>query len=139
MSNAARSGPVRALLIVAGVVCLGLGVVGIVVPVLPTTPFLLLAAACFVRSSPRLHDWLLTHRRLGPYVAFVDGGGMPARAKRNALVVLWLAIGGSSAIALWSGATPSVKAVVIATLLVVAVLVTRYLARLPTRDDGLPR
>lgn len=139
MSNASRSGPVRVLLIVAGVVCLGFGIVGIVVPVLPTTPFLLLAAACFVRSSPRMHDWLLTHRRLGPYVAFVDGGGMPARAKRNALVVLWLAIGGSSAVALWSAAAPSIKMIVIATLLVVAVLVTRYLVRLPTRDDSPPR
>ena len=139
MSNTSPSSPIRALLVVAGVVCLGLGIVGIVVPVLPTTPFLLLAAACFVRSSPRMHDWLLTHRRLGPYVAFVDGGGMPARAKRNALVVLWLAIGGSSAVALWSSAAPSTKVVVIATLVVVALLVTRYLVRLPTRGDSPPR
>jgi uncharacterized protein len=47
----------------------GLGVVGIPTPMLPTTPFLLLAAYCFARSSPRWHQWLVTHRVLGPYIA----------------------------------------------------------------------
>lgn len=128
----------RAMFLVVGVVSVGLGVVGIVVPVLPTTPFLLLAAACFVRSSPRMHDWLLTHPRLGPYVSFVDGGGMPARAKRNALVVLWLAITASCGVAVASGADATVKAVVVVALVLVATLVTRYVVRLPSRDaaDG---
>ncbi len=137
MSGRRRSAPVRAALVAVGVVSVGLGTIGIVVPVLPTTPFLLLAAACFVRASPRMHDWLLTHPRLGPYVSFVDGGGMPARAKRNALVVLWVAIGGSSAVAVASGAPVGVKAAVVGTLLVVAVLVTRYVRRLPIRPNGL--
>lgn len=137
MNGRRRSAPARAALVAVGVVSVGLGTVGIVVPVLPTTPFLLLAAACFVRASPRMHDWLLTHPRLGPYVSFVDGGGMPARAKRNALVVLWVAIGGSSAIAVASGAPVGVKGAVVGTLLVVAVLVTRYVRRLPTRTNGL--
>jgi uncharacterized membrane protein YbaN (DUF454 family) len=125
------------VLVAVGVVSVGLGTVGIVVPVLPTTPFLLLAAACFVRASPRMHDWLLTHPRLGPYVSFVDGGGMPARAKRNALVVLWITIGASSSVALASDAAVQVKAAVVATLLAVAVLVTRYVRRLPTRREGV--
>jgi uncharacterized membrane protein YbaN (DUF454 family) len=132
-----RSAPARAVLVAVGVVSVGLGTVGIVVPVLPTTPFLLLAAACFVRASPRMHDWLLTHPRLGPYVSFVDGGGMPARAKRNALVVLWITIGASSSVALASDAPVQVKAAVVATLLAVAVLVTRYVRRLPTRREGV--
>jgi uncharacterized membrane protein YbaN (DUF454 family) len=132
-----RSAPARAVLVAVGVVSVGLGTVGIVVPVLPTTPFLLLAAACFVRASPRMHDWLLTHPRLGPYVSFVDGGGMPARAKRNALVVLWITIGASSSVALASDAAVQVKAAVVATLLAVAVLVTRYVRRLPTRREGV--
>ena len=137
MSGRRRSAPVRVALTAVGIVSVGLGAIGIVVPVLPTTPFLLLAAACFVRASPRMHDWLLTHPRLGPYVSFVDGGGMPARAKRNALVVLWVAIGGSSAVALASGASAEVKVVVVTTLIVVAVLVTRYVRRLPTRGEGM--
>ena len=58
----------QTLLVAAGLVALGLGLIGIVLPGLPTTPFVLLAAACFARASPRLHGWLTTHRYLGPMV-----------------------------------------------------------------------
>lgn len=137
MSPSARSGPVRVVLVAVGVVCVGIGLVGIVVPVLPTTPFLLLAAACFIRSSPRMHQWLVTHPRLGPYLSFVDGGGMPVRARRNALLVLWITIGASSALVILSDASTTVKVGVVSTLVVVVVLVTRYLMRLPTRDGDV--
>ncbi len=58
----------QSLLVVAGVASVSLGVVGLVVPVLPTTPFLLLAAACFVRSSPRLYTWFIHHRWFGAHI-----------------------------------------------------------------------
>jgi uncharacterized membrane protein YbaN (DUF454 family) len=80
----------RGLLIAAGSVSLGLGVLGIFVPLLPTTPFLLLTAACYVRSSERLNSWLLSHPSLGRFIQdYRDGRGMPLRAKVVALVLLW--------------------------------------------------
>lgn len=63
-----RSRTARTLYGVAGAVSLALGVVGIFLPGLPTTPFVLLAAACFAKASPRVHGWLLNHRLFGPMV-----------------------------------------------------------------------
>jgi uncharacterized membrane protein YbaN (DUF454 family) len=56
------------LLKLAGLIALCLGILGIFLPLLPTTPFILLASACFVKSSPRLHQWLLSHRIFGPMI-----------------------------------------------------------------------
>jgi len=72
-----------------GAAFLALGVVGIFLPLLPTTPFLLLAAACFARASRRLHHWLLNHAVLGPIVLeWREHRAMPYRAKRAALLLL---------------------------------------------------
>lgn len=60
--------PIRALLAVVGTVSLAIAVVGIVVPILPTTPFLLIAAACYARASTRLYGWLLGQPTLGPII-----------------------------------------------------------------------
>lgn len=65
----ALSPPIRAALLVVGTITLVLGVVGIVVPVLPTTPFLLVTAACYARASTRLYEWLLGQPSLGPIVS----------------------------------------------------------------------
>ncbi len=66
----------------SGLLMVGLGAAGIVLPLLPTTPFLLLAAFLFARSSRRLHDWLLNHPQLGPYIhAFRDKTGLTRSQK----------------------------------------------------------
>ena len=71
-----------------------LGVAGIFLPLLPTTPFLLLAAWLFVRSSPRLYDWLMSHPRLGEYIRnFREERAIPLRVKIVSVSLIWLTIG----------------------------------------------
>jgi uncharacterized membrane protein YbaN (DUF454 family) len=84
---------IRALLIVAGSISLALGAVGIFLPVLPTTPFLLLSAACYMRSSERLLNWLLNNRWFGQYIKnYQEGKGIPKKTKIIALSFLWITI-----------------------------------------------
>ena len=79
------------VLLPLGCLSLACGIAGIFVPLLPTTPFLLLAAALFFRSSPRAYAWLLNHKLLGPYIRdFRETRSMPLRAKVIALSLLWL-------------------------------------------------
>ena len=83
----------RWLLLGIGWLSVALGVIGIFLPVLPTTPFLLLAAACFVRSSRRVYIWLVTHPRLGPWIRdYLDGEGIPLKAKAWAIGLMWASI-----------------------------------------------
>jgi hypothetical protein len=84
----------RGLLIFIGLLSLALAIVGIFVPLLPTTPFLLLAAACFMRSSQRLYTWLITNRWLGPYIRnYREHRAITLRAKLVTLALLWGTIG----------------------------------------------
>ena len=72
----------------------GLGIIGVFVPILPTTPFLLLAAACYARSSERFYQWLMNNRIFGSYVrSYIEGRGMPVRIKLITIGLLWLTIG----------------------------------------------
>lgn len=76
----------RHVYLVLGLLFVALGFAGAFLPVLPTTPFLILATACFARSSPRLEDWLLSHPRFGSSLrAWRERGAIPSRAKLLAL------------------------------------------------------
>lgn len=77
-----------------GIFAVGAGIVGIFVPLVPTTPFLLLAGWCFCRSSPRLHRWLLAHPWFGHYIKqYQEQRGIPRPAKILGLLMLWLSMG----------------------------------------------
>ena len=108
-----------------GGLCLALAIAGVVLPLLPTTPFLLLASWCFLRGSPAAHRWMHAHPRLGPYLtAYEQGRGIPLRAKAVAIALLWLSMGSTIAYVgiPWAGIAMGL----------VAMAVTAYLLHLPT-------
>lgn len=120
----------RWLLLGIGWASVALGIAGIFLPVLPTTPFLLLAAACFVRSSRRFYLWLVGHPRLGPWICdYLDGEGIPLKGKVYAIGLMWASIG----LSCYLVPMPWARAF----MLTSAVLVTLYILRqktLPARD-----
>ena len=84
----------RWVLIIVGSFFAGLGILGIFLPLLPTTPFLLLAAACYIRSSERLYNWLLNNKWIGRYIKnYLEGRGVPLKSKVLSISALWITIG----------------------------------------------
>lgn len=80
----------KIFLIIIGCLSVGMGVLGIFIPLLPTTPLLLLAAACFVKSSPKLYDWLIQHKYMGPYIRnFREHRAIPLKAKIVSVSMVW--------------------------------------------------
>ena len=87
----------RYFYIIFGSLCVLLGVIGIIVPILPTTPFLLLAAFLYAKSSKRFLNWLLTNRLFGRYIDnYRSGRGIPLLHKILTITSLWLTIGVSA-------------------------------------------
>lgn len=122
-----RSGVVRGLLWLAGSVSLGLAVLGVLLPGLPTTPFLLLAAACYTQASPCLHAWMLNHRWIGPTLRdWERDRSLTRRSKAVALLSMALMVG----VSLWGfRGQMLVQGVLLATVAVDAWVVLR----IPTR------
>ena len=126
MTGQHRNPLVRGALVTLGMVSLVTGVVGIFLPLIPTTGPLLLAAVCFDRSSPRFHSWLMNNRYLGGYIRnYREGRGLPMMQKVCTIGLLWTTISISILFAVnaWWGK---------ALLAAVAIGVTRHVATLPT-------
>jgi uncharacterized protein len=78
---------------IIGTIAVGLAILGVFLPLLPTTPFLLLASACYARGSKRMHAWLLGNKIFGRYLRdFEDGRGIPLRGKIVAVSLMWISI-----------------------------------------------
>jgi uncharacterized membrane protein YbaN (DUF454 family) len=83
----------RLLFIILGTLFLLVGILGVVLPLLPATPFLLLASACYVRGSQTLHSWLMSHKYLGTYITNIqEHRGMPLKAKIVTIAALWASL-----------------------------------------------
>lgn len=84
---------IRWALIIFGSISLFLGIIGIVLPLLPTTPFLLLTAFCYFHSSENFYRWLVEHETLGKYIVYyLEGKGIPMKAKIYSLIAMWFTI-----------------------------------------------
>ena len=84
---------VNIILTILGILSLGLGILGAFVPVLPTTPLLLLASVLFLKSNRRLYDWLMNHPKLGPYISnFLEHKAIPLRVKVVSVTMVWLTL-----------------------------------------------
>lgn len=107
--------------------CTGLAILGFILPIVPATPFLLLAAWCFARSSHRFHRWLLGHRWFGQYIRdYQSGRSIPRIVKVGTILLLWTSV-------ITSALLVAEAAWMRALLLAVALGVTWHVARLPTR------
>jgi uncharacterized membrane protein YbaN (DUF454 family) len=127
----------RLVLIACGTLAVVLGIVGIFLPVLPTTVFMLLAAACYARSSERFYQKLITNRYLGRYIRNSrEGRGMTRRQKASTLALLWIGIGAS---AIFSVEAAWLRALLILIAMAVTVHVVKIKAAravpVPARSD----
>ncbi len=120
----------RRAYILAGNVFVFLGALGIALPVLPGTPLLILAAACYLRGSTRLYNWLVHHPVLGKYVReYYEGKGIPVRAKIYTIAFLWLSTGVS--LAMFSG-----NSYIVGMLLLMSTATTLYLLSMKTLENA---
>lgn len=124
---------VKTLLIIAGWFFVGLGIIGIFLPVMPTTAFLILAAACFAKSSEKFYNKLLNNKYLGKYIRdYLEHRSMPLRAKIIAIIMINTVIGYS---AFFAVETAWVKVL----LVIIAVSLTIYLISIKTiREETSP-
>ena len=123
----------RALWLVVGLVCMVLGVIGMVLPILPTTPFLLAAAGCFCKSSTKMYNWLLNNKWFGSYIRnYREGRGLPLKTKITALTFLWITIVVSTVFLLNRLLPPQFVLPIQLIMVAVAVGVSIHILKLPT-------
>ena len=113
--------------------CVALGAIGIVLPLLPYTPFFLAAAACYCKSSPRMYRWLLNNKWFGEYIRnYKEGKGLTLKTKITALTMLWVTIGFSTVFMLHRLLPAQLVLPLQLVMVAVAIAVSAYIIRLPT-------
>lgn len=120
----------KILLMTIGSISLVLGFIGVFLPVIPTTPFVLVSLACFMNTSEKMHHFVMTNKHLGPYArAYANGEGIPKRAKLKAVFLIWITIGFSVIFVLD-------KLPLRIMLLVIATIVSTYIFTRPTVEES---
>lgn len=123
---------IRYSLIAIGTLSVGLGILGIFLPLLPTTPFLLLAATCYAKSSDKFYNWLISHKWFGNYIKqYREGQGIPLRGKVIGIAMTWTTI-------LISVIFAAKILLLKIFLILVAVGVTIFMLRMPTFRKPIP-
>ena len=118
-----------------GFLSMVVGIIGIVIPGLPTTPLMILAAACFAKSSQKFYDWIINNRLFGEHVKnYREGKGIPKKSKPVILSTLWFFVLFAVLIAIPDSAPPISK---ISTL-ILAVIGTIFILRIPNLSDEKP-
>lgn len=118
----------KILLLIIGFVFLGLGFIGVVLPVLPTTPFVIVASICFASSSEKMLKWLEKNPYLGSYILnYRTNQGVPLDVKKRSIIILWLGLFLSMAL--------TRNIIVSAILIVIGSCVTMHLKSLKTKED----
>ncbi len=131
-NNPTRTGLFRkGAWIIGGTICIGLGLLGVFLPILPTTPFLLLAAFCYGRGSKRFYHWLVYRSWAGGTIQnYQSGHGIPLKQKAFTIALLWLTIGSTICLVITAGWLKLV-------LVVAAIAVTIHLARMKTYQPAM--
>ena len=131
--NTRKGRIISALWVTFGTISLALGIIGIFLPLLPTTPFILLAAACYCRGSEKMHTWLIEHKVFGKYIKdYEEERGIRKKAKITAIVTMWASI----LLCIWyldySNSIPDILLYVQVLLILISVGVTIHLLKLKT-------
>lgn len=112
---------IRHFWIITGTISLIAGIIGLFLPVIPTTPFILLSAFCYARGSKRLHNWLLNNKLFGIYIEnYEKGKGIPIKIKVYWIIILWLSISITTTIIVKNS-------YIKLTLIIIAILATLYI------------
>jgi len=121
----------RILYLILGWLSLVTGIIGIFLPLLPTTPLVLLAAWCFSKSSERFHTWLLEHKLFGSIIRdWQSSDGIPRRSRNRALLFMWAGMAISIFVVSRFWATIG--------LITIGLCVSTYLLRMPVRSENTP-
>ena len=125
-----RSTVSRTFWFILGLISMALGLIGIPIPGLPTTPFMILAAACFARSSQRFYDWVINNKLFGTHVkSYREGNGIPKRSKPMILATMWTFVLFAVLVAI----PDDVPAAKVATL-ILALIGTIFILRIPSSE-----